>query len=260
MNKIQIVSKISDWERHNQISDKYMTGLEYNDFYDPDILDDLEKCNNIINTYLEFNKDKYCTLHGAFLDVIVFSYDKRIRRISKDRMIQSMDIARRIGAKAVVFHTNVNPFLMNGEYFQRALLFTTEFLKELLEKYDDINIYLENMFDSDPYFLCKVSEELCCYHNYGICFDYAHAIISGTVIDKWIEALNRYIRHIHISDNDLRYDLHQAVGDGDINWSEFDYYYKRYFSECTLLIEISEPDSQIRSIEYLEHIGVIDLQ
>lgn len=73
---------------------------------------------------------------------------------------------------------------------------------------------MENMFDSDPVILQKISEQLCVYSNFGVCLDYAHAHLSDTPIEEWIKALRQYIRHIHINDNDLRRDLHLAVGDG----------------------------------------------
>ena len=59
------------------------------------------------------------------------------------------------------------------------------------------------------------------------------------------------IRHIHINDNDLRRDLHLAVGDGRIDWELFCRYYQTYFEECSVLIETTKPDNQRRSLEYL---------
>ena len=72
-----------------------------------------------------------------------------------------------------------------------------------------------------------------------------------TPIEEWIKALRQYIRHIHINDNDLRRDLHLAVGDGRIDWELFCRYYQTYFEECSVLIETTKPDNQRRSLEYL---------
>jgi sugar phosphate isomerase/epimerase len=110
---------------------------------------------------------------------------------------------------------------------------------------------MENMFDSDPVILQKISEQLCVYSNFGVCLDYAHAHLSDTPIEEWIKALRQYIRHIHINDNDLRRDLHLAVGDGRIDWELFCRYYQTYFEECSVLIETTKPDNQRRSLEYL---------
>lgn len=251
MTNFLIVSKADGLSEYGKIAAEYGVGYEYNDFFDPKVLDDAELQDSIINKYRESKVPEYCTMHGAFFDVIPFSYDSRIRAVSEERMIQSMEIARRIGAKAVVFHTNANPFLMLEKYIEQMVLATSEFVGKLLDEYRDINIYLENMFDSSPDILRKISERLVKYPNYGICFDYAHASISPTPIDVWVESIGKYVRHIHINDNDLKNDLHLAVGTGKIDWERFRIYYYKYFRECTVLIETDSSANQVKSLKYI---------
>ena len=80
---------------------------EYNDFFLANILDDQKKQMEIIESYAkvrsDFSKD---TMHGAFLDVTVHSSDAKIREVSQLRVRQSMDIAKEMGLRGVVFHTN----------------------------------------------------------------------------------------------------------------------------------------------------------
>ena len=45
----------------------------------------------------------YCTLHGAFLDVTVFSDDSLIARASDYRVEQSLTIAKRLGVEGLYF-------------------------------------------------------------------------------------------------------------------------------------------------------------
>lgn len=251
MTNFLIVSKADGLSEYSKIAAEYGVGYEYNDFFNPEVLDDAELQDSIINKYRESKVPEYCTMHGAFFDVIPFSYDSRIRAVSEERMIQSMEIARRIGAKAVVFHTNANPFLTLEKYIEQMVLATSEFVGKLLDEYRDINIYLENMFDSSPDILRKISEQLVRYPNYGICFDYAHASISPTPIDVWVESIGKYVRHIHINDNDLKNDLHLAVGTGKIDWERFRIYYYKYFRECTVLIETDSPANQVKSLKYI---------
>ncbi len=251
MTNFLIVSKADGLSEYSKIAAEYGVGYEYNDFFNPEVLDDAELQDSIINKYRESKVPEYCTMHGAFFDVIPFSYDSRIRAVSEERMIQSMEIARRIGAKAVVFHTNANPFLTLEKYIEQMVLATSEFVGKLLDEYRDINIYLENMFDSSPDILRKISEQLVRYPNYGICFDYAHASISPTPIDVWVESIGKYVRHIHINDNDLKNDLHLAVGTGKIDWERFRIYYYKYFRKCTVLIETDSPENQVKSLKYI---------
>lgn len=238
-------------QAYEDLAQEYQVGFEINDFYDPLVFEDKKRREDIIQKYQKAGIPAGSTMHGAFYDVSVFSYDPQIREISKLRMRQSMEIAQELSVKGVVFHTNWNPMLSNIVYDDQVVDGTCTFVRELLEAYPEIQIYMENMFDSDPVILQKISEQLCVYSNFGVCLDYAHAHLSDTPIEEWIKALRQYIRHIHINDNDLRRDLHLAVGDGRIDWELFCRYYQTYFEECSVLIETTKPDNQRRSLEYL---------
>lgn len=257
MNKRLIIPLLKEIEQSIFLAEKYDLGFEYNDFYHPDVLDNAEVQNNIIRKYKSFHFPEYCTLHGAFLDVTIFSSDKKIREVSELRVIQSIEAAKKINAKAVIFHTNINPILNLKEYENNWLKTNVEFWSRMLTDYPDISIYIENMFDQSPKMLKKLAKNLCEYANFGICFDYAHAVISSTPINIWVESLSKYVKHVHINDNDLVSDLHLAVSDGKINWQEFYYLYTEFLSETTLLIEVSSVEKQIRSIEALQNMRLL---
>lgn len=251
MGRFLVVSKAERLEEYRQIAKDYDTGFEINDFYDPDVLDDGKQCQSLIDAYLSEGLPEGSTMHGAFFDITIFSYDAKIRAISRQRMKQSMEIARKLGVKGVVFHTNYNPILNAPEYDTNVVRCTVNYLKQLLEEYPEIEIYLENMFDSGPELLLRISMELCGYKNYGVCLDYAHAAISKTKTAVWVEKLIPYVKHIHINDNDLERDLHWPIGTGEINWSRFVERYLRYFTGCSVLIENTVPKAQRQSLDYL---------
>lgn len=252
MGQVLIVAREQDIESYKAIAEEYNVGFEVNDFYNPEVLENEDEMNRLVEFYQREGLPKGSTMHGAFFDIVVFSHDLRIREISELRMEQSMKIAVRIGVKGVVFHTNISPVLSSMEYDQRAIEMTVEYLECLLKRYPDTEIYLENMFDADPDILAAISERLCIYENYGVCFDYAHASISSTPIQTWVEALAPYIKHIHINDNNLKRDQHLALGDGKIDWQQFMEYRKKYFDDCSLVIETTLPENQRRSLKYLE--------
>lgn len=257
MGRFLIVSHVNYIEEHSLNAMQYNTGFEYNDFYSPDVLDNEAFRRYVFDRYKQIDVPDYCTMHGDFLDVLLFSSDREIQRISRMRMKQSMDVARVIHSKAVVFHTNVNPFLNSDEYLVKVINSTVEYVAELLREYPDINIYMENMFENAPYVLAAISEKLMVYPNYGVCFDYAHASISTTSMDVWVSELHSFIKHVHLSDNDLKSDLHLAIGEGLIDWMTFKSYYEKYFKECTILIENKLPKAQRISMEYLKKIKVM---
>jgi sugar phosphate isomerase/epimerase len=253
MGRFLVVSKLEQLEKHRDISREYDVGFEVNDFFEPDVLDNPQRIAQIVAAYAEEGLPEGSTMHGAFLDVVVFSQDRFIREIAMKRMRQSVEVAKKIGAQAVVFHTNSNPMLSCREYDDRVVDMTANFLEELLKSQPDIHIYLENMFDHTPDILKRISDRLSGYSNYGVCFDYAHASIYGVAMEQWVETLAEYVRHIHINDNDLQSDLHLAVGDGKLDWKAFETYYQKFFSKCSVLIETNSVENQRRSLEYLKH-------
>ena len=95
MGQFLIVSKADRLADYCQIAQSYQVGFEYNDFYDPVVLSDEERLDGIWQQYDACGKPSICTMHGAFLDVTVFSADPKIREVSELRMLQSMQQAER---------------------------------------------------------------------------------------------------------------------------------------------------------------------
>ena len=255
MRRILIIPDRTDMEATLELVKSSSVGFEYNDFFSPSILDDERKVEEICKEYQKYALPEFCTIHGAFFDVFPCSVDEKIREISTYRIEQSIQAAKRIGALAVVFHTNYNPFLNSHEYIENWIKQNAGFWNSILRKHKDINIYLENMFDLSPDILVELSKHLCKHENYGICFDYAHAVLSKTAPEIWAKSLGKYVKHIHINDNNLVSDLHQAWGDGQINRQIFYECYEKYMSEASVLIETSSLKNKIRSLEVLKKDG-----
>ena len=55
-----------------QLAELYQANFEYNDFFMPDILDDENECEKIVQAYKQESLPDYTTMHGAFFDVIPF--------------------------------------------------------------------------------------------------------------------------------------------------------------------------------------------
>lgn len=258
MSKFLIIPRIKNIERSLEIAEKYDFGFEYNDFFIPDIMDDKQLTAELISRYRSHKLPECCTMHGAFFDVTIFSDDRLIREISEMRIKASLDIALEIGASAVVFHTNHNPSLTSKTYINNWIDKNEKYWHKMCSEYPDLKIYVENMFDTSPYMLKALAERMTDCGNFGVCLDYAHAVIYGKNITDWITELSPYVKHIHINDNDLINDLHLAVGDGKINWQLFKSFFTNELSSAdTVLIETSSIENQIRSAEYLKKLDLI---
>ena len=257
MKQLLIIPSRKCIEQSLALAQEYGAGFEYNDFFDPNVLDDSELCKKITEEYRQLSLPEYCTFHGDFYDVIVFSVDKKIREVSDLRVRQSIEAAEKIGAKAVVFHTNYDPFFTWRSYINGWLDTNEEYWSGILSEYPGMNIYFENMFDKSPDVMAELAERLCRYGNFGICLDYAHAALTPVPHEEWVKKLGKYVRHMHINDNDLMGDLHLAVGEGKIDWNEFYRLYEQYVEGASVLVETSSVENQRLSLEKLVSDGFI---
>lgn len=258
MKQVLIIPDRNRLEDCLKLAEEYVLGFEYNEFCMPVVLDDETQKQEIIKSYQKQELPIYTTVHGAFYDVIPFSMDPRIREVAELRVEQSIRSAKEIGAKAVVFHTNYNPFLHTVNYNKTWLDVNETYWSRVLEHHSDVNIYLENMFDATPDMMEELSRRLCRYTNYGVCLDYAHASLSKAEPEEWAKRLGKFVKHVHINDNDGISDLHLAWGDGVIDRQGFYECYERYLQGATVLIETSVHENKVRSLERLGNEGFLD--
>ncbi|MCR4648755.1 MAG: sugar phosphate isomerase/epimerase [Lachnospiraceae bacterium] len=251
MNRYLIIPDIDKIDEYLELAKKHNLGFEFNDFFSPTMLSDDEACSERINLYKKFDLPDLLTSHGDFFDVYVFSNDDEIAEISKKRIYQSMEVAKSIGAGKVVFHTNINSAIAKDVYFERWVESNESCFRDVCSDYPEITVLMENMFDYDSRALYELSKKMEDVENFGICLDYAHAFLSKEKPGEWVLKLKKYIKHVHINDNDGEFDLHLAVGSGKIDWDEFKKYRDEYFPDATILIEVNGIEKIKDSIKYL---------
>lgn len=254
IEKLLIIPEYNDLDRYMKLVKQYDCGFEYNDFFLPNVLDNDEICQQKIEGYGKQELPSWCTMHGAFLDVTIFSDDARIREVSDLRVEQSLIIAAKLGVKGVVFHTNYVANFLQDAYREGWVAKNAAYWKEKLARYPGLMIYMENMFDSDWELLAKLGERMQDEPRFGVCFDYAHAHVFGNPerIDEWVKALSPYIKHVHINDNDFVSDLHLPVGAGRIDWQHFKRLYQEYMSKASVLIEVKGVEAIEQSLQALQ--------
>ena len=251
---------IPDPERLDQsaaLAEEYGAFFEYNDFYEPAVLDDPAECARRIRRYEALGRDRSLdTVHGAFLDVTVHSSDPRIRRVSEQRVRQSMDIARSLGVRGIVFHTGTIPNFRSGYYSRGWLERNHAFWTEICGEYPELEVLMENMFDMEYTLLASLSPLMAGSKNFGVCLDYAHARVFGGDPDQWLMALAPYVRHMHINDNDGLDDQHRAVGDGVIDWQRFDRCVSKAGIRPSVLVETRSLELQRKSLQFMQANGI----
>ncbi len=257
MSKLYLVPDIADMERESLLAEGHECVFEYNDFYMANVLDAPGRQEEIITYYKKYRNDfSKDTIHGAFLDVTIHSDDPLIKEASMLRIRQSMDTAKRMGVKGVVFHTGRLAGFRVSNYLRNWCDRNAAFFTEIAAEYPKQQIYMENMFDEAPDILAGLAERMRDVPNFGICLDYAHAMLSGCPAKEWFGALAPYIRHMHINDNDLENDLHLPVGDGRIDWQEFNRLISLYQIDAPVLVEVKGYEAQEKSLAYMERYGI----
>lgn len=250
---LSCIPRIDQLDEFYQYSVQYGIAFEYNEFFIPQILLDEEKRSEIIRIYKSLNRDRTNdTLHGAFLDIAINSEDPEIFAISKKRVYQCMDIARELGVKAVIFHTNYITNFKLRSYCKCWVERNEAFWKQTLKDYPDLMIYIENMFDEAPDMLCELAERLKDEERFGVCLDFAHAFVSGTPIDIWVDRLKPYIKHIHVNDNDGTEDSHCVIGKGKFPWHQFRDWFETLEKKASVLIEVRSCEDFKESFKFMQ--------
>ena len=252
-----VIPNLKEKEKYIELSKKYNLGFEYNEFFIPDTLDDENKISDILCEYKKLNRTMD-TLHGAFFDIVLDSMDQRIQKISFDRVKKSLEIADKLGCKGVIFHTNYITWMKDLKYRRRWIEYNKRAYLSLIEEFPNLEIYIENMFDLDPYLLKDLVQEID-HERIGVCLDFAHANISNTSLDTWFYELKPYIKHIHINDNDGTIDSHDEIGKGSIDFKKVFEYIHQLDDKTTILIEISDYNKAVASIEYCIDKGLIKI-
>ncbi len=272
MSRLYLVPDRKDMKRMCDLAEAYGCAFEYNDFFLPKVMDDAKEQEEIIADYRKYregfsgsglaeNGFSADTMHGAFLDVTIHSDDSLIRDVSMRRVRQSMETAKRMGLKGIVFHTGRLAGFRSAGYLKNWRDRNVSFFTEIAAQYPEQQIYMENMFDEAPDVLAGLAEQMRDVENFGICLDYAHAMIFSKCSGReWIEPLAPYIRHIHINDNDLQHDLHLAVGAGRLDWQEFDHLIRQYDIEAPVLVEVNGYEAQKESLQYMKRDGIYPME
>ena len=250
--RLHCVPKLENVEQWLEISAQYDAAFEYNDFFIPQLLDAPEQLEKVIAAYESIPRDRSeDTLHGAFFDIVIGSEDRRIAEVCEYRLRQSMTIARRLGVKAVVFHTNYITNFNVESYRKRWVEENAKLLQTLLDEYKELRIYMENMFDTTPELLVQLAEQMAQEERFGVCLDIAHANLSDCPLEVWVEQLGPYIKHLHVNDNCGKADSHDPIGEGEIDWNILNHplLLER---RPSILLEVRNAESFLRSVKYLQ--------
>ncbi len=163
-------------------------------------------------------------LHGAFIDLHPSAVEPEVVAFARRRHQQSLEVAATLGCDLMVVHSDFPT--------REALpVRQTERAARLVEYFGDlahaataygVTLAVENIYDTNPRQLADLADAIN-LPNLGLSLDVGHANLYGPTyaLDEWLAVLRPHLRHVHLHDNDGRYDRHWAVGSGSMSFRAF---------------------------------------
>jgi sugar phosphate isomerase/epimerase len=192
----------------------------------------------------EFHKNsKTVTLHGPFMDLSAGSPDPAIRRVTRQRLDQLLELVPLFNPLSVVCHAGyeTNRYSHMKDSWSQNSLELWSWLADCLALHG-ARLMLENVFEYGPQdmrFLFKNLKN----KNVGFCLDAGHANAFGNSrLEAWLNTLGPYLGQLHLHDNRGHKDEHLAMGSGSINFDVLFEYLKN--SKNTSPIVTLEPHAE----------------
>ena len=164
------------------------------------------------------------TLHGPFMDLSPGGVDPKIKQVTRDRFMQTIEWAAILKSKSVVFHPGYANWLFDGnvDLWLQGSLDTWIPLVEKARR-ADLVLAIENVYEEGPDSILLLLNRIRSPH-FRFCFDTGHHhAFSGRKVslERWIGTLKDYLWEVHLHDNHSLGDEHLPVGEGDFDFDRF---------------------------------------
>jgi len=162
------------------------------------------------------------TIHGPFMDLSPGGVDRRVKEVTLDRFSKTMELARFLKPKTIVFHPGYDPWKFDGNtaIWLASSLETWEPLVERAEA-RGLTLAIENVFEETPETLKLLLEKIDS-PRFRFCFDTGHHnVFSRLPLEAWLESLGKYLYEVHLHDNHGTTDEYLPVGEGTFDFDRF---------------------------------------
>jgi sugar phosphate isomerase/epimerase len=234
-------------------------GIEVTDFAFPALLD--SNWREVLDRRLDSLRDFEgpISMHGVFAEMTVHSLDSRIQEVSRARIEHDLKIADELGARYVVFHTNLIPLIKADKYYRRWVDCNARFWSETIGRYR-CAVLLENLWEPTPQHLCALLEKVDS-PQLGVCLDVGHVnVFSSSSYGDWFAALGDRIGYMHVHDNHGTRDEHLVPGEGTVDWRVFSDDIIRQGIDPGVVFEVDTLAMGLDSLSYFRRHGVFPFQ
>lgn len=194
------------------------------------------------------------SLHGVFYDLNVVSKDSKVRELSIYRYNQSFKIAKALNIKTIIFHTGYNGLVKSPAYHNKFVNDQISFWKEFIKQFEDadITVALENTYEPTPEVILNILQNVNSKYLRS-CIDTGHVNInSESSIQDWILKMKDYLHHMHLHNNHGKYDEHNSLLDGSINFKEIIEFLIKNNLNPNLTLEIFNQKSSLESLNLVK--------
>lgn len=151
--------------------------------------------------------------------------DEHVREATASRLTQAVELAKIYDAALMIGHANLLEDF-TGQGPAGGLESSLRTWREVLAAWPGHPpLCLENVFEPAPEPLADLATALN-HDRIGLCFDIGHwhSLARGAMrqdLDRWLDVLGPWIRHLHVHDNFGRDDEHLGPGMGRIDFYRF---------------------------------------
>jgi sugar phosphate isomerase/epimerase len=190
------------------------------------------------------------TLHAPFMDLSPGGADRRVKEVTSDRFLKTIQLAHFFKPKTIVFHPGYEKWKFDGDV-KLWLESSLQTWRPLVKEAEGMGLFLviENVFEETPDPLAMLLQEVNSPH-FRFCFDTGHSHVFGkTPLPVWIESLCNYLVEVHLHDNHKEMDEHLPIGDGSFDFDAFFRLLSKYRLDPIYTIEPHEENHLWRSLK-----------
>jgi len=161
------------------------------------------------------------TLHGPFMDLSPGGVDQRIKEVTSNRFIKTIELGLFFKPKTIVFHPGYEKWKFDGNV-QLWLESSLQTWKPLVKEAEEtgLTLVIENVFEEAPDTLRTLLEEINSPH-FRFCFDTGHHhVFSKAPVSSWVDILGKYMTEVHLHDNHKEMDEHLPMGEGNFDFDQ----------------------------------------
>jgi sugar phosphate isomerase/epimerase len=171
---------------------------------------------------LKASYDLRYALHAPFADVNIAAYDDFIREAVLKRLEASIRWASALEVEVMVYHPG-SITVLEQRYPGKAWKLNLEAVLRLQNYAHEHGVMamIENVPDPFPFIMKSIENFERFYDEVEVdvrmVLDIAHANLRGET-EEFLRRFHDKIGHIHVSDNNGRFDEHLRLGEGSIDW------------------------------------------